>query len=149
MNKPLPYSKESKLAQLAIGNNAGFNVAFNVTFAMGFVFAMFVVFYIKERVSRAKLLQFVSGVNKAIFWITAFVIDYIIFILISLLLLGVLATYQLDAFSTFEELARIFTIVVLFGFAAFPITYICSFLFQVGLYTRMWINILNFDALST
>lgn len=133
VNKPLPYSKESKLAQLSIGNNVGFNVAFNVCFAMGFVTAMFVVFYIKERVSRAKLLQFVSGVNKIIFWFTAFVIDYAIFILISLLLTGVLAAYQQDAFSTFQELGRIFAILVLFGFAAFPFTYICSFMFQVSL----------------
>lgn len=120
------------MAQLYIGNNAGFNVAFNIGFAMSFVTAMFVVFYIKERVSRAKLLQFVSGVNKVIFWFTAFIIDYVIFILISLLLIGVLAVYQQDAFSTFQELGRNFAILVLFGFAAFPFTYIFSFMFQVS-----------------
>ncbi len=137
VNKPLPYTQESKIAQLYIGNNAGFNVAFNIGFAMAFVTAMFVVFYIKERVSRAKLLQFVSGVNKVIFWLTSFVIDYVIFILISLLLIGVLAAYQQDAFSTFAELGRNFAILVLFGFAAFPFTYIFSFMFQVSLGGRV------------
>lgn len=98
---------------------------------MAFVIAMYVVFYIKERVSRAKLLQFVSGVNKLIFWFTAFVVDYVIFILISVILIAVLSAYQQDAFSTVDELGRNFAILVLFGFAAFPFTYICSFLFDV------------------
>ncbi|KAJ6635436.1 Phospholipid-transporting ATPase ABCA3 [Pseudolycoriella hygida] len=163
VNKPLPYSQDSKIEQLYIGNNAGFNVAFNTTFAMAFVTAMFVVFYIKERVSRAKLLQFVSGVNKVIFWGTSFVIDYVIYILISLLLIFVLAAYQQDAFSTFEELGRNFAILVLFGFAVFPFTYICSFMFHVpstglvrlsigyivsGVFTYMAFFILNNETLG-
>lgn len=163
MNKPLPYTQDSKIAQLSIGNNAGFNVAFNTGFAMAFVTAMFVVFYIKERVSRAKLLQFVSGVNKVIFWLTSFVIDYVIFLLISLILIFVLAAYQQDAFSTFEELGRNFAILVLFGFAAFPFTYVWSFMFQVpstglvrlsigyivsGVFTYMAYFVLNNEALG-
>lgn len=162
-NKPLPYTQDSKIGQLYIGNNAGFNVAFNIGFAMAFVTAMYVVFYIKERVSRAKLLQFVSGVNKIIFWFTAFVVDYVIFILISIVLIAVLSAYQQDAFSTFDELGRNFAILVLFGFAAFPFTYICSFLFDIpstglvrlsigyivtGVFTYMAFFILNNETLG-
>lgn len=88
------------MTQLNAGNDLGFNLAFNIGFAMAFVTAMFVMFYIKERVTRAKLLQFVSGVNKFIFWITSFVIDYVIFILISLLFIGILAAYQKAGYST-------------------------------------------------
>lgn len=109
----------------------GFNIAFNTGFAMAFVTAMFVVFYIKERVSRAKLLQFVSGVNKVIFWFTTFIIDYVLFILISLIFIGVLAAYQEEGYSTLQELTRNFEILLLFGFAVFPFTYLCSFMFQV------------------
>ncbi|KAG4070234.1 hypothetical protein HA402_003924 [Bradysia odoriphaga] len=163
VNKPLPYTQDSKMAQLYIGNNAGFNVAFNIGFAMAFVTAMYVVFYIKERVSRAKLLQFVSGVNKIIFWFSAFVVDYVIFVLISVILIAVLAAYQQDAFSTAEELGRNFAILVLFGFAAFPFTYICSFLFDIpstglvrlsigyivsGVFTYMAFFILNNETLG-
>lgn len=163
VNKPLPFSQESKIAQLYVGNNTGFNIAFNTGFAMAFVTAMFVVFYIKERVSRAKLLQFVSGLNKVIFWFTSFIIDYSMFILISLTFTGVLAAYQQDGFSTFEELGRNFLILVLFGFAVFPFTYIFSFMFQVpasglvrlsifyivsGVFTFMAFFILNNETLG-
>lgn len=109
----------------------GFNVAFNTGFGMAFVTAMFVMFYIKERVSRAKLLQFVSGANKLIFWMTSFVIDYLQFILISLLFLGVLAAYQKSGYSTPMELTRNFYILICFGFAALPFTYVLSFMFQI------------------
>lgn len=98
---------------------------------MAFVTAMFVLFYIKERVSRAKLLQFVSGANKVVFWLTSFVIDYALFILISLLFIGVLAAYQKDGYSTYVELARNFLILFIFGFSVLPYTYVWSFLFQV------------------
>lgn len=98
---------------------------------MAFVTGMFAMFYIKERVSRAKLLQFVSGANKVIFWMTSFVIDYLQFALISLLFLGVLAVYQKDGFSTFMELKRNFYLLEAFGFAAIPFTYVLSFLFQI------------------
>lgn len=98
---------------------------------MAFVTAMYVLFYIKERVSRAKLLQFVSGANKVIFWLTSFVIDYLQFVLISLLFIGVLAAYQKDGYSTYLELARVFLVLIIFGFSVMPYTYVCSFLFQV------------------
>lgn len=92
---------------------------------------MFVMFFIKERVSRAKLLQFVSGVNKTIFWMTSFVIDYIVFFLISVLYIGVLAGYQKEGYSEFAELARNFMLIVIFGVAVLPYTYIASFMFQI------------------
>ena len=119
------------MTQLNAGNDLGFNLAFNIGFAMAFVTAMFVMFYIKERVTRAKLLQFVSGVNKFIFWITSFVIDYVVFILISLLFIGILAAYQKAGYSTLIELSRNFMLLVVFGFAVLPFTYFFSLIFQV------------------
>lgn len=92
---------------------------------------MFVMFFIKERVSRAKLLQFVSGANKTIFWLTSFVIDYFLFLLISLLYIGVLAAYQKEGYSEFAELGRNFILIVLFGVAVLPYTYVASFMFQI------------------
>lgn len=98
---------------------------------MAFVTAMFVMFYIKERVSRAKLLQFVSGVNKVIFWMTSFVVDYLVFILITLVYIGILAAYQEEGYSTITQLARNLLVLVIFGFSALPFTYVLSFMFQI------------------
>lgn len=88
-------------------------------------------FYIKERVSRAKLLQFVSGVNKVVFWLTSYVIDYIQFFLIAVIFILTLAAYQKDGYSTYTELARNFLLLIVFGFSVLPYTYLWSLLFQI------------------
>lgn len=124
-------SSDSQNAQLGAGNNLGFNIAFNTGFAMSFATALFVMFYIKERVSRAKLLQFVSGANKVVFWFTSFVVDYLQFLVISGIFIGVLAIYQKEGYSNFDELARNMIILVVFGFSALPFTYVLSFMFQI------------------
>jgi ATP-binding cassette, subfamily A (ABC1), member 3 len=98
---------------------------------MSMVTAMFVMFYIRERVSRAKLLQFVSGANKVVYWLTSFAIDYALFILISIIFLMTLMTYQKDGFSTGEEIMRNFYLLAVFGFAVLPLTYLLSFFFKI------------------
>jgi ATP-binding cassette, subfamily A (ABC1), member 3 len=119
------------LVQLTAGNNLGFNLAMNTGFVMALVVALFVMFYIKERITKNKLLQVISGVNKFIFWMVAFVLDYFVFILIVIVYVSVIGAYQQEGFSTFEELLRITSILLLFGFAALPLTYVLSFAFRV------------------
>lgn len=48
-----------------------------VIFAMSFVPASFVVFLIQERVSKAKHMQFISGVNPLLYWVANFIWDMV------------------------------------------------------------------------
>jgi ATP-binding cassette, subfamily A (ABC1), member 3 len=111
-------------------NNLGFKLAFNTAFGMALTTAMFSIFYLKERVSRAKLLQFLSGVNKFVFWLTSFAIDYLQFLLITLVYLAVLGAYDTESYNTSKELSRNFYLLATFGFAVLPYTYLLSFLFD-------------------
>ena len=52
-------------------------VSICVIFAMSFIPASFVLFLIQERVSKAKHLQFVSGVNPAGYWVANFTWDMV------------------------------------------------------------------------
>lgn len=88
-------------------------------------------FYIKERITKAKLLQIVSGANKFIFWTVAFIFDYGVYFLIMTVYILATAAYQKDGFSTFEELSRNTIILLAFGLAVLPFTYVLSFAFQV------------------
>lgn len=116
---------------LQAGNNMGFQLAFNVGFAMAFVAAFYAIFYIKERVSRSKLLQFVSGVNIATYWITSFIWDYFTFTLTALLSLGTIAAFQETGWSNFTELGRCLLVLLCFIWAVIPFTYLFSKLFTV------------------
>lgn len=109
----------------------GFQLAFNTGFAFSFVSAFFILFYIKERVTRSKLLQFVSGVNIKIYWLISFFYDYAAFVLTILLYLAVLVSFQETGWKTFTEIGRLFGIMLLFAWASLPIIYLASFIFSV------------------
>jgi len=52
-------------------------VSICVIFAMSFVPASFVVFLIQERVSKAKHMHFISGVQPLLYWVTNFIWDMV------------------------------------------------------------------------
>lgn len=52
-------------------------VAICVIFAMSFIPASFVLYLIQERVTKAKHLQFVSGVSPVVYWTTNFFWDMV------------------------------------------------------------------------
>lgn len=52
-------------------------VSICVIFAMSFVPASFILFLIEERVSKAKHLQFVSGVSPVLYWLANFTWDMV------------------------------------------------------------------------
>lgn len=56
------------------------------------------------------MLQFVSGVNVLIFWVTAIIWDYFTFILTSIILIATLAVFQEDGWSTFAELGNVLSL---------------------------------------
>lgn len=130
-NSPLPFRVESTMSMLMAGNNMGFQLATNISFSMAFVSSFYLMFYIRERVSKAKLLQFVSGLNVSTFWITSFIFDFATYILTALILVITLIAFQEDGWSTISELTPAFVSLVLFGFSMLPMTFVSSLLFSV------------------
>ncbi|XP_058116458.1 phospholipid-transporting ATPase ABCA3-like [Anopheles ziemanni] len=146
INKPLPFKAETRFTQLEAGNNLGFQISFNTGFAMSFIAALYIMFYIKERTSRAKLLQFVSGINVFTFWIVSFLWDFMTYVITALLYIITLAVFQEEGWATFEELGRVFLVLIVFGIAFLPVTYLFSFWFEVpatGFVKMMIVNIFS------
>lgn len=92
--------------------------------------SVFIGFYIKERESRAKLLQFISGANRFVYWVTSFLFDYAIFFIIMCALLGGIGAYQRQHLSTAGELGTFLLIFAFYGFATLPLIYAFSYLFS-------------------
>ncbi|XP_055298016.1 phospholipid-transporting ATPase ABCA3-like isoform X5 [Sitodiplosis mosellana] len=130
-NSPLPFRVESTMSMLMSGQNMGFQLASNISFAMAFVSSFYLMFYIKERVSKAKLLQFVSGLNVSTFWITSFIFDFATYILTALMIILTLAVFQEDGWATISELTPAFLSLILFGFSMLPMTFVSSLLFSI------------------
>ncbi|XP_053679934.1 phospholipid-transporting ATPase ABCA3-like [Anopheles nili] len=146
INKPLPFKAETRFTQLQAGNNLGFQISFNTGFAMSFIAALYIMFYIKERTSRAKLLQFVSGINVFTFWVVSFIWDFFTYVITALIYIATLAAFQEEGWSSFEELGRVFLVLIVFGIAFLPISYLFSFWFEVpatGFVKMMILNIFS------
>ncbi|KAH8261715.1 hypothetical protein KR044_002735 [Drosophila immigrans] len=129
----------------------GTNLSSNLCFCMCFISSMYILFPIKERESRAKLLQFVSGVRVLTFWLTQLIWDYITFTFTCIVIIITILCLQEQGFTTFVQLMRVFLILLVFSFAALPYTYTLSLLFSdpaMGFARNAIINIFMGMALS-
>lgn len=86
--------------------NVGFQIAFNIGFSMAIVSSFYLLFYVKERISKAKHLQFVSGVGVISFWFPSFLCDILMFLFTSLCVVVTVFLFQQDGFKTVEELGK-------------------------------------------
>lgn len=85
---------------------------------------------IKERVSRSKLLQFISGVNRFLFTFVSFVIDVILTLIILFIILGIVVATNRPGFNTVEDIVIYLTTFTLYTINVVPFIYIMSFWFK-------------------
>ncbi|ODN05472.1 ATP-binding cassette sub-family A member 3, partial [Orchesella cincta] len=138
-NHPLPFTADDTLDNLGNAQSEGFTVGFNVAFGMSFLAASFVVFLIKERETKSKHLQYVSGVPFPIFWLAHFLFDVANYLIPCFALMIVLVAFQTEDFKGGEMQGYFLLVLVMYGFAVMPLMYLFSFLFTVPSsgYTRM------------
>lgn len=131
INHPLPFRIEASTGLSMISNSIGFELASFLPFIMAFVSSFYVIFYVKERVSKAKLLQHLSGLNVFTFWITSFLFDFVTFILSSFIMLLVLWAFQAEGWKTIDDLTPIIVSLICFGYSMLPIVYLSSIIISV------------------
>lgn len=139
VNHPLPFTLKTQITKLLSADSMGMNVAFNLGFSMTFVSAYYILFSVRERVSKSKHLQFVSGVKVFIFWSTSFICDLISFFVTSVATVATLALFQEKGFSTFGDMCRLLLILTLFSYSVLPFMYLASYFFEIPstAYTRL------------
>ncbi|XP_030373286.1 ATP-binding cassette sub-family A member 3-like [Scaptodrosophila lebanonensis] len=125
-NYPLPYSQDTVQKRTQTADFGGLNIAMNLTMCMSFVIAFFVIPVIKEREARAKLLQFLTGVDVYLYWISHLLWDFAIFVLCSLITVITIVLYQEPGYSTLSEIIRNLFLLLMFGFAAIPFAYMLA-----------------------
>lgn len=67
---------------------------------------IWIMFYIRERATGAKHLQFTSGINIFIFWFISFLCDLLIFVVISLCIVIAIVPFQVDGYKSADELGN-------------------------------------------
>ncbi|KAM4564931.1 phospholipid-transporting ATPase ABCA1 [Fundulus diaphanus] len=130
-NHPLNLTKEQLSSVAMATTSTDVVVSICVIFAMSFIPASFVLFLIQERVSKAKHLQFVSGVNPTIYWLTNFVWDMCNYIVPCFIVIVIFLCFQQKAYVSPPNLPALILLLVFYGWAITPMMYPASFIFSV------------------
>lgn len=133
-NWPVPFRPESKALLTMTGDDMGSQLAMNLSFVMAFTSALYIMFYIRERDSKAKLLQFISGVDTSTFWVTSFIFDFATHVLSSVITFLVVLAFQENGWSSIDEVIPLLVLFIVFGLASLAITIVASFLFSTASY---------------
>jgi ATP-binding cassette subfamily A (ABC1) protein 3 len=147
VNHPLPFNLNSEVENLP-STMMGFSLGIELGYGMTLVASFFILFYIRERVSKFKHLQFVSGVNAMIFWGISFLSDLITYAVIAAAILITMAALQEDSYKTPGELGRSDLITWQIGILSdFRATSTCAHIFWI-LRPSLLIFIFIFDGYS-
>ncbi|XP_038571463.1 phospholipid-transporting ATPase ABCA1 isoform X1 [Micropterus salmoides] len=130
-NHPLNLTKEQLTEMAMMTTSVDVLVSICVIFAMSFVPASFVLFLIEERVSKAKHLQFVSGVKPILYWLANFTWDMLNYIVPAAMVVLIFICFQQQSYVSETNLPALVLLLLLYGWSITPLMYPASFVFSV------------------
>ncbi|MFT7798628.1 ATP-binding cassette sub-family A member 1-like isoform X2 [Arapaima gigas] len=130
-NHPLNLTKEQLTEMAMMTTSVDVLVSICVMFAMSFVPASFVLFLIEERVSKAKHLQFVSGVKPILYWLANFTWDMLNYIVPATMVVLIFIGFQQQSYVSDTNLPALVLLLMLYGWSITPLMYPASFIFSV------------------
>nr|XP_010308903.1 PREDICTED: retinal-specific ATP-binding cassette transporter [Balearica regulorum gibbericeps] len=131
VNHPLNLTKEQLSEVTVLTTSVDAVVAICVIFAMSFIPASFVLYLIQERITKAKHLQFVSGVSPAIYWLTNFMWDMVNYALSAGMVVAIFAGFNKKAYTSPTNLPVLIALLLLYGWAVIPMMYPAASFFSV------------------
>ncbi|XP_070764458.1 phospholipid-transporting ATPase ABCA1 [Enoplosus armatus] len=130
-NHPLNLTKEQLTEMAMMTTSVDVLVSICVIFAMSFVPASFVLFLIEERVSKAKHLQFVSGVKPILYWLANFTWDMLNYTVPATMVVLIFVGFQQKSYVSETNLPALILLLLLYGWSITPLMYPASFVFTV------------------
>lgn len=142
-NHPLPRTTHDKIHDEMASETTGFTFAFNVVFGMSFLASSFALFLIRERATKAKHLQFTSGVRLYTFWSATFCWDMVNYLMTVICLLFLIWGFDIKAYVVSDHMLHITMLFVFYGFAMLPFMYLWSFVFTIPATGYVWLTMFN------
>lgn len=125
-------------------------IAVFIIIAMSFVPASFVVFIVAERSSKAKLLQFLSGVNPLIYWTSNFFWDMMTYLVPAVCCVSILKIFDIPAYASSTNLPAVILLFLLYGYSITPMMYPASFFFKEPSSAYVFLIVINlFTGITT
>jgi ATP-binding cassette subfamily A (ABC1) protein 3 len=99
------------------------------TLAIGFIPASVIVFIVKERESKVKHQQLVSGVSLVAYWLSNYVVDYLKYVVFILAFFGLVQAFQVETMVNTANFQALVLLHFLNGFSMISFLYFFQFLF--------------------
>ncbi|KAM3603993.1 uncharacterized protein V6R79_004994 [Siganus canaliculatus] len=131
INHPLNLTKEQLSEVTVLTTSVDAVVAICVIFAMSFIPASFVLYLIQERVTKAKHLQFVSGVSPLVYWVANFFWDMVNYSLSAAMVVGIFMAFDKKCYTSPTNLPALTALLLLYGWSVTPMMYPMSYLFNI------------------
>ncbi|XP_057190130.1 LOW QUALITY PROTEIN: retinal-specific phospholipid-transporting ATPase ABCA4 [Triplophysa rosa] len=131
INHPLNLTKEQLSEVTVLTTSVDAVVAICVIFAMSFIPASFVLYLIQERVTKAKHLQFVSGVSPLVYWLANFFWDMINYSVSTAMVVGIFVAFDKKCYTSPANLPALIALLYLYGWSVTPMMYPMSYIFSI------------------
>nr|XP_020447202.1 retinal-specific ATP-binding cassette transporter [Monopterus albus] len=131
INHPLNLTKEQLSEVTVLTTSVDAVVAICVIFAMSFIPASFVLYLIQERVTKAKHLQFVSGVSPLVYWVANFFWDMMNYSLSTAMVVGIFMAFDKKCYTSPSNLLALIALLLLYGWSVTPMMYPMSYMFNI------------------
>ncbi|RVE62121.1 hypothetical protein OJAV_G00177550 [Oryzias javanicus] len=131
INHPLNLTKEQLSEVTVLTTSVDAVVAICVIFAMSFIPASFVLYLIQERVTKAKHLQFVSGVSPLVYWVANFFWDMMNYTVSTAMVVGIFMAFDKKCYTSQKNLPALVALLLLYGWSVTPMMYPMSYVFSV------------------
>ncbi|XP_078319655.1 phospholipid-transporting ATPase ABCA1-like isoform X1 [Crassostrea virginica] len=131
VNHPMELTKNQLNEQLLYQGAIDVVIAICVIFAMSFIPASFTMVLIEERSSNSKHLQFVSGVNPIMYWVTNFFWDMINYLLPCFICIIIFVAFGNKSYIGEYNWPCLVLLLFLYGWSMIPVMYPFSRLFSI------------------
>uniref|UniRef100_A0A8D2H7T9 ABC transporter domain-containing protein n=1 Tax=Urocitellus parryii TaxID=9999 RepID=A0A8D2H7T9_UROPR len=134
-------------ASITVSNKPQPLPCFLLLFHLLFHFHSFCLQTVIERISKAKHIQFLSGVYVLTYWLSALLWDLICFSIPCCLLLVIFKYCEVDAFVVNFNFLDTMLIFMLYGWCIVPLMYLGSFLFSSGTAASIKLTLFNYISI--
>lgn len=142
-NHPFNKTDENQLSVRYMRQGTDLVIAIFVIIAMSFVPASFVVFLVTERASKAKHLQFVSGVDPVIYWLSNYAWDVCNYLIPACACIALLRWFNVPAYSSDTNFPAVVCLFLLYGWSITPVMYPGAFLFSEASSAYVFMIVVN------
>lgn len=130
-NHPIVLNDNRISYDTMIQKIADIGISITILCAYAFVPAGFIVYIVRERITQEKRLKYVCGVKPYLYWFSAFIWDFLYYLVIIGITLVVISCFGVSAYTANpRNFGALILLLIMFGWSTLPMSYILANAFK-------------------